>query len=102
MAEPVQHILTDMVAALVDKHGVGASEIKYNLSGIERIADWEISSWSSLCLIPRDQSSAVQAAPADLEDGEIGVEQPNEESDLERLARDLPDFYKLIPKRLFK
>ena len=102
VADPVQVILTDMVAALVDKHGVGASEIKYNLSGVERIADWEISTWSSLCLIPRDQSSAVQAAPLGLEEGEIEAGQPDEESDLERLARDLPDFYKLIPKRLFK
>ena len=85
-----------MVAALSDKKNASAQEIKFPLSGVQDFDQWEISSWSTLDLVPKNQSSRIEQRLA-LEDGEIPSE-PVKKTGLDALALDMPDFHALIPK----
>ena len=91
-----QQVLDDMVAALSDRKSASAQEIKFPLSTVEDFDQWEISSWSTLDLVPKNQSSTVEQRLA-LEDGELEPETDNK-TPLSLLAMAMPGFHALIPK----
>ena len=92
----------EMVSLIVDKSNVKAEEIQYASSEQQDPEDWEISTWSTLCLIPQNQSSAVEMHD-ELEDGELcehPAEAPPSDSHIDRVENELPGFYKLMKDRL--
>ena len=89
-----------MVSLIVDKSNVRAEEIEYTASDQQDPDDWEISTWSTLCLVPQNQSSAVEI-PEEPEEGEVPDEPAGNPPELyNKLESELPDFYKLFKDRL--
>ena len=91
----------EMVKLIVDKHNVKAEDIKYEPSDQVDPEEWDISTWSTLCLVPQGQSSAVNQVEdgGEPEEGEIPAGQDDGDDQMEALMKELPDFYRLIPKR---
>ena len=100
LPNPSRGMFDEMVSLIVDKSNVRAEEIEYPASDQQDPDDWEISTWSTLCLVPQNQSSAVEI-PEEPEDGEIPDEPAGNPPEIyNQLESELPDFYKLFKDRL--
>ena len=105
MPVPTKELFNGMVNMLKNKKNLPAEEIRFDPTEQKDFDQWEISSWSTLNLVPQSQSSEIGANEAEAEpaeEGEIREEQGHEGDVLNDLLHDLPEFYHLIPKRHFK
>ena len=105
MPDPTKELFNGMVTMLKNKKNLPAEEIRFDPTEQRDFDQWEISSWSTLNLVPQGQSSEIgvnEAVREPAEEGEIQDDQGQEEDVLNDLLHDLPDFYHLIPKRHFK
>ena len=105
MPRQTKDLFAKMVDMLKNKKNLAAEEIKFDPTEQKDFDQWEISSWSTLNLVPQGHSSEIAVdkqneEPA--EEGEIKDDNKREEDVLNDLLHDLPDFYHLIPKRHFK
>ena len=105
MPRQTKDLFEKMVDMLKNKKSLAAEEIKFDPTEQKDFEQWEISSWSTLNLVPQGQSSEIavdKPAEEPAEEGEIKEDQKQEDDVLNDLLHDLPDFYHLIPKRHFK
>ena len=105
MPHQTKDLFEKMVDMLKNKKNLAAEEIKFDPTEQKDFDQWEISSWSTLNLVPQGQSSEIAAGTNEeepAEEGEIKEDEKPESDVLNDLLHDLPDFYHLIPKRHFK
>ena len=105
MTNQTKELFEKMVDMLKNKKNLAAEEIRFDPTEQKDFDQWEISSWSTLNLVPQGQSSEImpnQPEEEPAEEGEIREDQEQGDDVLNDLLHDLPDFYHLIPKRHFK
>ena len=105
MPNQTKELFEKMVDMLKNKKNLAAEEIKFDPTEQKDFDQWEISSWSTLNLVPQGQSSEIaanQQNEGSAEEGEIKEDENQGNDVLNDLLHDLPDFYHLIPKRHFK
>ena len=105
MPHQTKDLFEKMVDMLKNKKNLAAEEIKFDPTEQRDFDQWEISSWSTLNLVPQGQSSEIATDKNEeesAEEGEIKEDENPGDDVLNDLLHDLPDFYHLIPKRHFK